>query len=325
MNLLQHFKSNKKEGLIVATLSILPDIFVIIRKIIPIRRVKQFCLNMHNTKESVEKMYRINKKLGRAWELHRKQDLETHFYTYKKGGEMERVPKDCILLFSGGLDSFITWRLLGQPKAVYFAIGHKAEKKELEKLSRIKERFGGEIIIDHSLSLGKYEMENGYIPYRNLFFLMLASYYSPNIVLAQILEYAPDKNQQFYRMTEKLLRKITTGAFQQLTMKKVKVWTPFSHYTKTELVREYGKRFDPRDLTEFTVSCYSGKEKNCGRCNACFSRYVAMKNNGIEEEYEVIPSVQDFKKKWHIKDFKLSQVKMYIKRWLEIRKMERMG
>jgi 7-cyano-7-deazaguanine synthase in queuosine biosynthesis len=234
---------------------------------------------------------------------------------------INKVPKNCVMLLSGGLDSFIIWRLLGQPKAVYFAIGHKAEENELEKLLQIDKTFShnsGNILVDSSLKwLGKYELPSGYIPYRNLLFIMRASFYSPNIVIAQTLEYAPDKNKSFYRKVERLLKKITTGKFQEITPQNVKIYAPFSEFTKTELVEAYIEKYkNLDDLSEFTISCYSGKDINCGKCSACFHRYVSMMNNGILERYEVEPKAPS--KKWNIKDFKLFNLRMYIKRWLEM-------
>lgn len=317
MNSLKHYiETRKTEGKLVSLLSILPDIFYLLRKIIPIGYFQDFCFDMHNTKESVEKMYKINKNLGRAWEKHREQDLATHNFIYEP---KKKIPKDCILLLSGGVDSFCAWRLLGMPKAIYFAIGHRAQEKELEKIKKIKE-LAGNIIIEDKLKLGDMEMENGYIPYRNLFFIMLASLHSPNVVLAQTLEWAPDKNKDFYRKTEALLKEITTGRFQGLTGFPVKVWTPFSQYTKSELVREYLKKYEKKDLIDFTYSCYSGREKHCGKCSACFHRYIAFQNNRIEEEYEVIPTSEIIKSKFDIRDFRFYNLKMYLKRWLEIRK-----
>jgi 7-cyano-7-deazaguanine synthase in queuosine biosynthesis len=326
VTIIQHYKQTRKTNdILTSFLSVLPDIFVVIREMVPLKSVKEFCLNMHNTEESINRMYRISNKLGEAWRIHRNQDLLTHDFTYEKVNsktqvrETRKIPKDSVFLLSGGLDSFIIWRLLDQPMAVYFAIGHKAQNKEIEKIKLIGDYFDGTIVIDNSLNIGYCEMKNGYIPYRNLFFIMLASYYSPNIALAQILEYAPDKNKRFYHKTEKLLKEITTGKFQQLSSQKIKIWTPFDKYTKTELVRMYCDRFNKEDLTKFTTSCYDDKEKNCGRCTACFSRYVAMMNNNIKEEYETIPSSVLFKQRWSIKDFKLNHLRMYIKRWLEMR------
>ena len=87
MNLYGHYKESKKEGLFIALLSMLPDFFVVLRRIVPIKKVKKFCLKWHNTQYSIRKMYKISRKLGRAWELHREQDLKSHNFKYTEGGE----------------------------------------------------------------------------------------------------------------------------------------------------------------------------------------------------------------------------------------------
>jgi len=314
MNAVQHYRSTRKtSGFLISLLSILPDIFVVLRKTIPIRRVSKFCLEMHHSR----KIRSWNNIFGRAWTEHAKQDISSHDLDYSA---YEITPKDSVLLISGGLDSFIQWRLLNQPRAVYFAIGHRYQERELEKINAIKKRFGGEIIIEDRLKLGDYEMDNAYIPFRNLLFITLASFHSQNIILCQIAEWSPDKNKNFYKKTMKLLKDAGTGQFQEISSD-IKIWTPFQDYTKTELVREYCQRWSTEDLTNYTVSCYSGNQVNCGKCTACFSRWVAMTNNEIQEKYLEVPRLENFRSKLSLKDFRIGQLGMYIKRWLEIRQV----
>ena len=305
MNWIQHFRESRKtDGILTSLLTPLPDLF-------PYR--------LHNTLEGIDYMGKF--RLSKPWKLHYEQDKESHpqfGYDY-----LDIVPKGSIMLLSGGLDSFIQWRLLQYPRAVYFAIGHDAQDKEIKCLEQIQKKFGGDITIDHSLPfLGKYALPSGFIPYRNLFFIMLASLYSQNVVIAQIAEWAPDKNHHFYRRTEKLLKKIGQGKFQGIDIKP-KIYAPFSNKSKTELVRMYLRRWPAEDLTKYTVSCYSGLDIACGKCNGCFSRYIAMKNNRIEEPYIKIPSYDDFKKKldWH--DFRFRNIPMYVKRLRELREFKK--
>ena len=44
-----------------------------------------------------------------------------------------------VLLFSGGLDSFIYWRLLGQPPALYVPLNHKYQALERASIARLEE------------------------------------------------------------------------------------------------------------------------------------------------------------------------------------------
>ena len=88
-----------------------------------------------------------------------------------------------ILLFSGGLDSYIAWDYLGRPKTLYFDIGHKYCVHEIE---RIKELVP-DTIIDSRLRLSDWEEKDANIPMRNVFFVMMASFYGDRIVLVVAL------------------------------------------------------------------------------------------------------------------------------------------
>lgn len=298
-----------------------PDLMMVLGHVGITEDMRRFGRNMHNTEQGISRWNAIHPRLGRAAMLHAEQDAASHPFTYEyEPKPIEKLPDDAIFLMSGGLDSFASWRLLGQPRAVYFAIGHKAQEKELAQIEKIQEEFGGEIIIDRTLDLSNEEMSNGYIPYRNLYFLMMASKYSSNIVLSQIAEWAPDKNRGFYRQASKLLGKITTGSFQALDKRDIRVITPFSRYTKSQLIDRYVGEFgSAKDLVDYTTSCYSGTDIACGRCTSCASRHLAMSNNKVEEPYEETPNYDNFKKKVSVRDFKMSNVPMYIKRWLEMR------
>ena len=303
MNIINHYRATKKftGSTKCALASMLPDLFL--------------RTNMHNTKDAEDRMFGISPVLGRAWRLHKDQDMRTHSYTYDWA---DKIPGDSVLLLSGGLDSFCQWRLLGMPKAIHFNIGNKASQVELNKIHEISETFDKEIIEIDNLDLSKFEQPNGYIPYRNLFFIMLASLYSPNIVMCQVSEWAPDKNRQFYRRAEKFLYEIAHGKYQEINIKP-KIYAPFASYTKTKLVREYIKKYPIEDLTKYTVSCYSGNRLPCGKCSACRTRHVAMINNDIEEEYESIPDIKETKRKLSLHDFRLENILMYVRRWNEYR------
>lgn len=310
MNPLEHYRSTRlTHGKWLSFFSMLPDITQVLRLIPPLR---EYSLIMHNTETAVNRMSRLG--LGTAWKLHWEQDMKTHDFSYT---DKDRVPPGSVMLLSGGLDSFCQWRLLGQPKAVYFAIGHRAESREIDAVERIREKFGGDIIIDRSLQLGQTELDTGYIPYRNLLFIILASQYSKDIVLSQIAEWAPDKNLQFYRMLEIVLRKAGRGKYQGI-LQHVRVHAPFHHLTKTQLVRRYLGKFPAEDLN-YTVSCYSDQNLPCGVCSACFPRYVAMSNNGILEQYSRTP--QFVPVSW--KDFHWIQLPVYYKRWRELQQFQK--
>ena len=65
----------------------------------------------------------------------------------------------------------------------------------------------------------------------------------------------------------------------------------------------FSRKYEVEELKEYSVSCYS--------------RYLAMTNNNISEDYIKIPDIKDFVSKINIKDFRIENIGMYIRRWLE--------
>lgn len=323
MRPIDHYRDAKKVGFgtIKSLLVMLPDLFVLFRKIVPIEPIKRWCMENHNTQMAVDRMAAINGALGDAWGFHWEQDTATHDFDYDFS---YLIPKDAVMMYSGGLDSFIQWRLLGKPKCVYFDIGHKASHSEFIRICKATEDLGLDLTRITDLNLEKFEMDNAYIPYRNLFFIMLASLRSPNVVIAQISEWAPDKNSGFYRKTEHLLNGIRKGKFQGLNMGEVSIYSPFSGWTKTELVREYISRWPAEDLERYSWSCYSNGLIPCGKCTACVSRHIAMVNNGIEEKTADPVDISLLTKKLSIKDFKVQNIPMYLKRYDEMKKYKKL-
>jgi 7-cyano-7-deazaguanine synthase in queuosine biosynthesis len=195
-----------------------------------------------------------------------------------------------ILLFSGGLDSYITWRLLERPQPVYFMLGHRYQGAELETIERLKALTPGlDVELNGNLYLGNLEMPDAHIPLRNgLLITLAAATYRPNVIYVSALrgESSRDKSRKFFR-------NLSASLSFQLNQP-VQIAT-FVRTTKAELVRMFLQRYpDEVDQLKATFSCYTFERphpryKGCGRCMACFRRWVAMSLNGIEETYEQSP------------------------------------
>lgn len=197
-----------------------------------------------------------------------------------------------ILLFSGGLDSFAAWRLLRHPRPVYFALGHRYQDRELAAIRRLTDlsrnlpsRLDVEIV--DRLRLGDLEQPDGFIPLRNLLLAsagVLALKPGSAVYLGGLRgEASRDKSRRFFRESSRLL--------SFLEGRKITVAAPFRHVTKSQLVAEYIRQFPAEQhLLRATRSCYSEQVLTsplvgCGRCMACFRRWVAMTNNGIQEHF----------------------------------------
>jgi len=78
----------------------------------------------------------------------------------------------------------------------------------------------------------------------------------------------PDCNERFLKAVEQAL---TLGG-----ARKFYVWRPLVNYTKATIVKMAYTLDVPLDLT---WSCYAGRGKQCGRCDACQQRIEAFKAN----------------------------------------------
>ena len=186
-----------------------------------------------------------------------------------------------ILLFSGGLDSFIAWHFLKKPECLYVDIGHRYHLQEMEAAMRLYHVTGLKVTIDRKLILTELEKEDAFIPMRNSFLAHIAALYGDKIwLIVQKGELEiPDRSVLFMERISQLLT--------QLNGRDISVDSPFIGMTKTDMVKWYIEQGLPVDHLKLTMSCYNGN--NCGYCPACFRRWVAFKLNGIEENYLVDP------------------------------------
>lgn len=187
-----------------------------------------------------------------------------------------------VLLYSGGLDSYIAYRLLtrgANPKnwqRVYFDMETPYSWREI---SRLHDQ--GVTIKTQLSSLGRLATSDGWVPQRNTLLVTMAQamWNADRVALCGVRgEYSRDKHPEFYRRMSRLLT-YTAG-------KRVRVGSPFARMTKTQAVRAYiNAGFPIKDLLE-TISCYAGENDayHCGRCASCFRRWVAFENNRIVKD-----------------------------------------
>ena len=151
-----------------------------------------------------------------------------------------------ILLFSGGLDSYIAYHYLEEPKTLYVDLGHRYADKEKEVVNFLLPW----TIIDRRLNLGDWEEEDANIPMRNAFLVMIAAKYDPNVVLVvQKGETdVPDRTKSFFREMNTLVA--------QLTSIKFNLSSPFFNVTKTQMVKWYLSAGHSVEKLLKTRSCY---------------------------------------------------------------------
>lgn len=198
------------------------------------------------------------------------------------------------VLYSGGLDSFITYHYVEkeiQSKnivPVYVPLGHRYQKSEIDAISKTLPSTG------HILGfqrLGTHEEKDAFIWNRNAFLCLAASRVFHAIgedpvggtiwlTVQQDEMSIPDRSPEFLQSMGDTLK--TLGY-------PVDVMSPFMDMDKADMVRWYlDVGLPAKDLLK-TSSCYSPGLYHCGNCPACVRRWIAFTLNGICEEYEQYP------------------------------------
>lgn len=185
-----------------------------------------------------------------------------------------------VLLFTGGLDSTIGRHYLEYYKLdhhlVYFYTGaSRYTDKEVQYLHDNK----FPVEIDGTLQwLGQYEQPaSAFVPYRNLFFAMVAAIkYAPNVMICGVEDDdVPDKNEHSFDLWSRHLSYIGKDP--------VRVFSPFWHTHKHEAVAWYLETGGTKSGLLNTISCYSDTRSTyCGSCRACFRKWAALKVNGMD-------------------------------------------
>jgi len=178
-----------------------------------------------------------------------------------------------ILLFSGGVDSFIAYHWLKRPPTVYFDLNTPYSMKEIMTVKYLVPNTKVEKVLDlSSRQIG----EGAYIPFRNLYLAMLAAKYSDEIVIVGIRgDNVSDKSPEIFLSFSLIL--------SEMEGRDIKVTSPFWNITKDEIVKWYLDQGLSIEDLGWTTSCYDNSTVNyCGKCPSCFRKWVAFYNNGIK-------------------------------------------
>jgi len=233
-----------------------------------------------------------------------------------------------ILLFSGGLDSYITAKLFNPDVCLYIDIKSRYSSLEIENLQNL-DIPQKDIIVDSRIDLKDWEMENSIIPLRNLFFILIAFHYGNEIILSSTKgDTTKDKDFKFKKLVDKMAEHLIVEEKKEKTFTWKskglipKLILPVRKFTKTQLVKMYlDKGFKKEELWK-TRSCYGILEKECGNCKSCFRKAVAFISNNIfnpelfEQKIDFKKFTQetiDKKRKGEIKDTKEAMRKIGIK------------
>ena len=213
--------------------------------------------------------------------------------------------KDSIIILSGGLDS--TTMLYDYANRIALALsfdyGSNHNKKELAFAAYHCNQLGIEHIIIplefihqyfHSSLLsgaeaipeGQYDdesMRSTVVPFRNGIMLAIAAGMAEDRRLARILMANHSGDHAIYPDCRPEFVQALAAAVQEGTYNGVELFTPYTHWTKTDIARR-GKELGI-DYSK-TWSCYKGGEKHCGKCGTCTERRQALQEAGIVDTTE---------------------------------------
>jgi 7-cyano-7-deazaguanine synthase in queuosine biosynthesis len=202
---------------------------------------------------------------------------------------------DCIILFSGGIDSTAALLLALEkgmnPLLLWIGFGQKNEKEEFQAISNVSKKIGKKVAILR-INLKKY-IEAGWkdwdfiIPARNFIFVSVAAAILGNSKKKEgHIFMSAHKEEIKSSNTDKSLRffRTCTELFSEYYNKKIIVTTPFYDVTKVGLLSYWRRNWLAKfKITPYeTTTCYYGD--NCGKCNACYKRNLALVAAGFRPD-----------------------------------------
>lgn len=177
-----------------------------------------------------------------------------------------------VLLYSGGMDSYIIRKLLKPDKCLYIDFGIEQNKYEMKLLP-------DDVEIVH-LPLAQFMSKDGnnVILLRNLIFAAIAVNYGDTIYVGGVADDVHyDSSIEFVEKETELFNLFLTNE----GLPCVSVQAPFKNRTKEQLLQKYVEEgFDVEEFFTKSWSCYSPTEdgKECGKCKACERKFSALHN-----------------------------------------------
>lgn len=215
--------------------------------------------------------------------------------------------KDCLLIYSGGLDSTT---MLYEYKdrialALSFNYGSNHNEKELQFAKENCERLSIEWLCinltfmhDHfrssllegsdAIPEGHYNADNmksTVVPFRNGIMLSVACGLAESRGLRYVMIANHGGDHNIYPDCRPEFITAMSDAMQKGTDTQIEIFAPYTNISKADIVRhgaEIGVDYS------HTWSCYKGGKKHCGKCGTCIERHEAFELAGIKDptEYE---------------------------------------
>lgn len=214
----------------------------------------------------------------------------------------------CVLIYSGGMDSFTLLHELGtigyEVHALSFDYGQRHSKEliyaenvckawnishkivDVTSITQLME--GSSLTSDIAVPEGHYEedsMKATVVPNRNMIMLSLATAYAVTLKASEVFIGAHAGDHAIYPDCRPDFITMLSAVTEIANYHPVRISAPYINFTKGQIAG-FGK--DLKLNYGLAWTCYNGREKACGKCGACQERIEAMAEAGIVDpmEYE---------------------------------------
>ena len=197
-----------------------------------------------------------------------------------------------VLLYSGGMDSWLMSKLWKPDIKLYVDMKTRYSENEL---ARIRKEPDVQVV---EFPLGQWERKDAIIPLRNMYLAMVACNVTGSedveiLIGATAGDRVLDKSPAFVAKATDILSYLYTPQHWIPEGKKVKVCIDYKQYTKTDLLKMFKQRGgDLEEAFTRSFSCYDPVDGHeCWHCKPCFRKFTAFSEAGYEFSDDVARTV----------------------------------
>jgi len=188
-----------------------------------------------------------------------------------------------VLLYSGGMDSYILYKLFKFDEIIFFNMGNEDNQRELEFLNDNDELKDIVRVID--MPLAQFELENKILPYRNHLLVLMAANFGNHMYVGFTKgDTTKDKDYIYKSQVEGILNYFSLDKMKVAhQLYPYEIVMPFKNMTKAGMLKHYiDAGHDHKDLLTYSRSCYLGNETECGLCRSCLRKFTSFMTNNID-------------------------------------------
>ena len=202
-----------------------------------------------------------------------------------------------VLLYSGGLDSYILSKFIEPDVFLYCDLGLRDSESEKYWLLKSNKN----IVIDNRFRQGDLQKSIAFTPLRATLMTCVASYYGEEIYIGALNGEAYLTHTDEFKTRMENLLTYMYSAFVEDQQKKIQIKTPLSNLYKGEIIDKYLSEVPGASLeklAEDTFSCYNPTldHQECGLCRHCVHKWITLMSRGYDMSYKFVTNTHPNKK-----------------------------